>query len=522
MSKEYEIVRLYYEGLTQREICTALSCGHDRVSRVLKAAKAAGVDREAAETLGDSGIRELLPPIDRTEEPNRAAPDFERLTRELERPGVTRKLLWYEYCNDLGGTDLQPYRYSQFCKLFDEHLRVTNSRMRITHKPGQRLFIDWAGRPGEVTIAATGQVLPAYVFVTCMPYSSLIYAEAFPDMKQGSWTLAHIHSFEYMGGVPSILVPDNCATATNRSSVCVTLVNESYQQLAEHYGCAVVPARVRRPNDKALVEGAVSIVERQVLAALRNERFFSFEELNEAISIKVDAINGAPFQAKGATRRQIFDEEEAPLLKSLPANRFELYEFKRAKVAADYHVCVDGMRYSVPFAYISQTLDVRLTSSRVDVFRKGEKVATHKRLCGRKGQYDTLREHMPEKHRCADIDWTPARFTRWASGVGPACESLIGDVLDSKAIVEQAFVPCMNILGLAKRGRGSLLEAACAKLNEQGHKAPTYSLVKNTMAAIKAQKKSFDDINAARNGQTDNLGDAGCVRGADYYRMGGE
>lgn len=521
MSKEQEIVRLYYEGFTQREICNALACGHDRVSKVIKAVKNAGVDRETADSLGDCGIRELLPPTDKTEKASHAAPDFEKLTRELEKPGVTRKLLWYEYCNDFGGTDVTLYGYSQFCKLFDDHLKVTNAKMRIVHRPGQRLFIDWAGDTAEVIVAATGEVLDAYLFVTCMPYSSLIYAEAFPDMKQANWSLGHIHAFEYMGGVPSILVPDNCATATNRSAVYATLINENYQMLAEHYGCAIVPARVRRPNDKALVEGAVSIVERQVLAALRNERFFTFAELNEAIRERVDAINESPFQVRDGSRRSVFEEEERALMKPLPPNRFELYEFKRAKVAADYHIQIEGMRYSVPHTLIGQTLDARLTSRAVEVFHKGERVAGHERLYGRKGQYDTVREHMPEKHQRYDAEWTPERFTRWASSVGPNCSRIIGMVLASRKVVEQAFVPCMNILGLAKRGRAGLLEDACGELVERGCETPTYSLVKNTMAAIKTKKNAMRS-STPEEPHEDTLGSAGCVRGSRYYRMEGE
>jgi transposase len=517
MTKEKQILQMHYEGYSQHDICTALRCGHSRVSELLAAARKMSLGWEAISELSDADIvRLLLPPKSKTKQ-RYAEPDFEKLTKELAKPDVTRKLLWYEYCTNISDKTLMPLQYSQFCNLFDEHLQVTKATYRITHEPGKRMFVDWAGSVGHITDAVTGVIYDAYIFVACLPYSAMIYAEGFMDMKQLSWTIAHIHAFEYFGGAPAILVPDNTKTAVNRGPIYTTLINARYDELAEHYGCGVIPARVRRPRDKALVENGVNIVEKSILAAFRNETFFSLSELNEAILRKVDEINAAPFQRRPGSRIDIFVGEEKEHLRPLPASKFELAVFKSAKVAPDYHVQVESMRYSVPYTLIGKECDVRLGSMRVDVLYGKKIVATHRRLYGRKGQYSTLVDHMPPAHAAYDPSWTPERYERWADSIGPNTRIVIDAILSSKKIVEQTFVPCMNVLGLAKRGRRELLEQACRELGA-GKMIPTYSLVKNTMEAIKAKHRLAHSAYEDHRRDTDKLGDIGHVRGSDYYR----
>jgi hypothetical protein len=379
------------------------------------------------------------------------------------------------------------------------------------------MFVDWAGSVGHITDAVTGVINDAHIFVACLPYSAIIYAEGFMDMKQLSWSIAHIHALEYFGGAPAILVPDNTKTAVNRGPIYTTLINARYDELAEHYGCAVIPARVRRPNDKALVENGVNIVEKSVLAAFRNETFFSLPELNEAILRKVDEINAAPFQRRPGSRLDIFNDEEKEHLRPLPASKFELAIFKSAKVAPDYHVQVESMRYSVPYTLIGKDCEVRLGSMRVDVLYGKKIVATHRRLYGKKGQYSTLADHMPPAHASYDPSWTPERYKRWADSIGPNTRVVIDAILSSKIIVEQAFVPCMNVLGLAKRGKRELLEQACGEISV-AEMTPTYSLVKNTMEAIKTKQRLARTSYEDRGQSSDKLGDVGHVRGSDYYR----
>jgi transposase len=519
MSKERRILEMHFDGYSQREICAALKCGHSRVSRLIGEARKKEMTREALNGMPDADIADIAAPPSKETNAGYAQPDFERLTKELEKPDVTRKLLWYEYCTDISDNSLVPYQYSQFCKLFDEHLMVNRATYRIRHEPGRRMFVDWAGSVGHVTDAITGGVSDVYIFVACLPYSAMIYAEGFMDMKQPSWTAAHIHAFEYFGGVPAILVPDNAKTAVVRAPIYVTLLNERYDELARHYGCGVIPARVRKPNDKALVENGVNIVEKSVLAALRNIKFFTLEELNEAIWEKVDAINDAPFQRRPGSRREVFEEEERERLRPLPDSRFELATYKTSKVYPDYHVQVDTMRYSVPYRLVGKSVEVRLTTDSVRVVLGNEVVAEHRRLYGKKGQCSTLTEHMPRKHADYDAKWTPERYLRWADTIGPCTRVVIDRILAGKTIVEQAFVPCMNVLGLAKRGRRELLEEACAAVAAK-EQTPTYSLVKNTMEAINSARRLSDVSKpASAAGREDTLGDAGCVRGSGYYRI---
>jgi hypothetical protein len=303
-----------------------------------------------------------------------------------------------------------------------------------------------------------------------------------------------------------------------RTPIYVTLVNERYDDLASHYGCGVIPARPKKPNDKALVENGVNIVEKSVLAAIRNVKFFTLDELNKEIWWRVDRINEAPFQRRPGSRREVFEAEERGRLRPLPSCRFDLATYKTAKVYPDYHVQVDTMRYSVPYRLVGKEVELRLTADRVDVMYAKETVAMHRRLYGMKGQYRTLQEHMPKKHADYDATWTPERYQRWADTIGPSTRAVIDRILSGKVIVEQAFVPCMNVLGLAKKGRRDLLEEACAKVTTTGQ-TPTYSLVKNTMEAIKtARRLSVASRTAPREDQEDTLGDAGRVRGSDYYR----
>jgi transposase len=517
MAKEKQILQMHYEGYSQHDICAALRCGHSRVSGLLAAARKMNLKWEAVSELSDGDIVKMLLPPKPNMKQRYAEPDFEKLTKELSKPDVTRKLLWYEYCTNISDKMLTPLQYSQFCNLFDEHLQVTKATYRIVHEPGKRMFVDWAGSVGHITDAVTGVIYDVYIFVACLPYSAMIYAEGFIDMKQLSWTVAHIHALEYFGGAPAILVPDNTKTAVNRGPIYTTLINVRYDELAEHYGCAVIPARVRRPNDKALVENGVNIVEKSVLAAFRNDTFFSLTELNDAILHKVDDINDAPFQRRPGSRLDIFNDEEKEHLHSLPAAKFELAEFKSAKVAPDYHVQIESMRYSVPYTLIGKACEVRMGTVRVDVLYGKRVVATHKRLYGKKGQYSTLADHMPPAHAAYDPSWTPERYERWADSIGPNTRAVIDAILSSKIIVEQAFVPCMNVLGLAKRGRRELLEQACGTINVS-EMTPTYSLIKNTMEALKAKHRLARTAYEDHSMSPDKLGDVGHVRGSDYYR----
>ncbi|WP_346695433.1 IS21 family transposase [Thermophilibacter mediterraneus] len=426
-----------------------------------------------------------------------------------QTPKMTLALQWARYldCNPCGK---RLYQYSQFCKKVGDFARTHDLVARIAHEPGRTMLVDWAGLTASVFDPATGRRSPAYLFVASFPWSTWVYAECFPDMRTRSWISAHVHAFRAAGGVPDILVPDNCATATDRRRRSEPIkVNDAYLEMAEHYGCAVVPARVRKPRDKAAAEKAVDLCETWVLAPLADERLTLLEELNAEVHKLVDALNARPFSRREGSRDDAFLGEERAALNPLPPSPFEWCEWRRCKVAPDYHVQCEHMRYSVPHRLVGRTVDVRLGSSTVAVLDGGEVVAEHRRLRGRRGQYSTDPAHMPPEHLEAQSLWTRAWFERRAGEVGPETRRLVGAVLDAHPVEAQGYVPCSNILSLSRRGRAAELEAACVRINAAGG-AATYTRVKNTMSALRAEALT------ARGGAT--AAHAGRVRGAGYYR----
>ena len=280
-------------------------------------------------------------------------------------------------------------------------------------------------------------------------------------MKQESWITAHVHAYNYFGGVTRILTPDNLKTDVIKNTRTETVLNKSYQEMADHYGTAIISTRPRTPKDKAFVEGSVGVVLTWILAALRNRQFLSLRDLSQAIREKLKDFNHKPFQKKDGSRASLFEEEKLFLL-SLPANPFELSEWKTAMVQYNYHVAVDHMNYSVPYKYIKQKVDVRLTSSTVEIYFYGTRVASHLRLCGRPNQYSTLEEHMPPEHT-AYLQWNGELFLRWASSIGENTATVVRVFLTSRKVEQQGYKSCMALLKLSDHYSSSRLEDACKK-----------------------------------------------------------
>ena len=326
-------------------------------------------------------------------------PDFEHVKNELLRNGVNKKLLWAEYLEECRLQGAKPLMYSQFCHYILQDERVRRATMHINRKPGEQIEVDWAGDPAYIIDSETGEQKKAYVFVGVLNYSRYAYAEAFLDEKQKSWNDAHIHMFEFFGGVSKVLVPDNCKTAVQHNRKHEDELNSSYQELAEHYCTAIIPARVRAPKDKASAEGTVGNVSTWIIAALRNEEFFSIGELNRAIRRKLEEYNERPFQKKEGSRKGLFDLEERTFLLPLPRTRYESASWRSLTVQFNYHVCVDGNFYSVPFGFIGKKVDIRETDSVVEIFDDGNRIASHAKLLNCKGKCSTLAVHMPDSNR---------------------------------------------------------------------------------------------------------------------------
>lgn len=371
MTKYREIIRLASLNLSQTNI--ALSCGVSKktVNKVLKAAREKGISWPLDPNQTDAVIEQLLFPKENRQQSQstKRMPDYAHIRKELLRNGVNKKLLWTEYLEEcrLAGDD--PLMYSQFCYYIQQDEQKRRATMHINRKPAEQVEVDWAGDPAHIIDPDTGEILDAHIFVGVMTYSQYPYVEAFMDEKQPSWIAAHVHMYEYFGGVAKILVPDNCRTAVDHNKGWKDQrINAVYQEMAEHYGTAIIPARVRAPRDKANVEGSVGNISTWITAALRNEQFFSLSELNRAIRQKMEAFSRRPFQKKEGSRYEIFRDEELPLLAPLPATPYELAEWKQATVQFNYHISFAGMLYSVPHEYIKRKVDVRVTDKTIVFF----------------------------------------------------------------------------------------------------------------------------------------------------------
>ena len=506
-----QILRLRAEGVSQRGIADVLGCSRNTVAAVFAAANGAGLGFAQVADLAADEVRHLLVPEPVKAVSDRVAPDFEHVHRELARPSVTLLLLWNEYvanCRSSGGV---PYRYSFFNEGYRRWVTSTGASMRVARSPGESIEVDWAGDPMSFADPLTGDPVAAWLFVAAFSFSAYSYVEAFADMRLGAWIDAHVHAFESFGGTARLLVPDNLRTGVSKADRYEPALNPAYARLAEHYGTAIVPARVRRPRDKPVVEGSVRFVAYQVAAVLRDRRFVGLAELNEAIFDEVAEINARPFQKREDSRAIVFARDERPLLTPAPPVRFELADLRKAKVAPNYHIQLDKNFYSVPSTLIGRSVDVRLTSHTVEVFDGGERVACHARLGGVRGRYQTVASHMPETHRHRLEDWTPHRFEQWAATIGPNTVAAIQAILASRKIVEQSYRSCLGVLSLAKKPGGmTRLEDTCARALE-ATPSPSYTLIKKLWASWQPADPP----------PAPSLGEKGFVRGSDYYTPDG-
>jgi transposase len=481
------------------------------------------LNAEALAELDETNIRQsYFARPERVHDEEYVMPDFESVCKRIElNRKLTLREIWIHYSSsEPAGKKL--YSYSQFCRLLREWGKKTSTTTKMRFVAGQAAYIDWAGTTGFTTSRLTGRKQKVYLFVMCLPYSDIIYAEGFYSLAQEQWLEGHMNAFEYLGGVPSVLVPDNCATAVDRTPAFFTAINQTYFDFADHYATAIDPARVGRPRDKNLVESAVNLVEMWIIASLAEDTFYTLEEYNAEVRRKVDWLNDRDFQQKDGSRRSVFEDEERECLGPLPSHRFEISHWTKATLAPDCHVRVDYMRYSAPYKLVGKRLDVRLTSSVVDIIDDGIIVASHRRLFGKKGQYSTDTAHMSSTWGTLDNPWNPERFERWADNIGPATRETVDRILASRTIVEQTFVSCQNVLGLAKSYGRVLLEQGCDTIVSRGPTIPTYTAVKNAIISIKRDGAAATSPIHLTVPKPDKLGPGGRTRGAEYYRHSGK
>lgn len=475
MRKIKEILRLRWAaGLGVRQIARSCNLSHSTVSDYLARAQAAGLSWPLPEHLDDAALENLLfRPKGRVRGRTYPEPDFAYIHRELRRKGMTLHQLWLEYKQE----HPDGYQYSRFCELYQEWHKGLDVVLRQTHRAGEKVFVDYAGQTIPVIDPVTGNVVPAYLFAAVLGASNYTYAEATLSQDLLSWISAHIHAFEFFGGVPRIIVPDNTKTAVSSPCRYEPDLNPTYQEMAAHYGAVVIPARPRKPRDKAKVETGIQVAERWILARLRDRQFFGLASLNEAIREGLHELNERPFQKLEGCRRTLFETLDKPALLPLPPVRYEFAVWKKARVNIDYHIEVEHNYYSVPYQLVRQEVDVRLTAGTVEVFHRGRRVATHARLHGR-GAFSTDPQHRPAAHQ-RYLEWSPSRLVSWAEGIGPHTARLVAALLETRPHPEQGYRSCLGILSLSKRYPTDRLEAACRRALAMG--AIAYRHVKSIL-----------------------------------------
>ena len=459
MRKIKEVLRLKFElQLKNREIARSCSIPHSTVANYLRRAGAAGLSWPLPPELDDATLEQrLLGESVRPPARDIAPPDFTSIHQELrQHRHMTLQLLWQEY------KQIYPdgYQYSRFCELYHRWARQLDLVLRQEHRAGEKLFVDHAGQTVPIVDAHTGQSQEAVIFVAVLGASNYTYAEATGRRDLVSWIGSHVRALEFFGGVPAVIVPDNWKTGVKDPCYYEPDLNPTYRDLAEHYGTVIIPARVRKPRDKAKVEAAVLVVERWVLAALRKRTFHSLAELNLAIRDLLDQLNQRRFRKLDTTRARLFEELDRPRLKPLPAERFIFAQWKKAKVNLDYHIEIERHYYSVPYSYVHQEVEVRLSATAVEIFLKGRRIATHLRSFAA-GQHSTLPEHRPKKHQ--HLQWTRSQMIQRGLAIGPSTAAALEHILNSCPHPELGYRSCLGVLRLADRYRSQRLEAACRR-----------------------------------------------------------
>ncbi len=509
MRKVLEALRLLFDqDRSQREIATILALSQSTVHEYIRRFRATGLPWPLPGELDEAALEARL--VTRGALPATATwpvPDWATVHQELKQKGVTLQLLWAEY-KDAAAEPSRCYQYTQFCRYYHAWAGTLEPVLRQVHVAGERLFVDYAGPTMPVVDARSGEVREAQVFVGALGASHLIYAEATWTQTLPDWIGAHVRMLEYVGGVPALIVPDNLKSAVRQPCYYEPHLHKTYQDFATHYGTAILPARAYHPRDKAKVETAVQIVERELMAPLRHDVFHSLAELNHALAFGRERVNDRPFQKLAGSRRSVFDATERTMLRPLPSSRYELAEWKTAKVNIDYHISVEGHLYSVPYRLVGVEVAVRLTATMLEVLHQGTRVAAHARSA-MKGRYTTEPTHRPKSHQ-QHLEWTPSRLVAWGASIGEATARVVEAILARQPHPEQGYRACLGLLSLQRRYDRTRLEAASVRALASG--AVSYRSVKSILAT------GLDQLPVEENAPTLHLpATHEHVRGAAYY-----
>ena len=490
--KILEILRLSERGHTQREIADSVKCARSTVGEIKQRCLKHNLSYEKAESMSYEAIRILLYPNGCGSKFLKPDPNWEDIHHRLtEHKRLNLQYVWEEY-RCLYPTGLS---YSQFCRRYNKWLNQTGKHvvMAQNRKPGYELFVDWMGDKLPCVIdSTTGEIIQAHFFVAVLAESGYPYVEAFADEKQDKWLQAHINALEHFGGVPKVIVPDNCKAAVTKANYYDPKINPTYCDFAKHYDLAVIPARIRQPKDKASVESTIGYLETWLLEWLRGQKFFSFEALNAEIKERMEELSSRPFKNRLGCRLSVFTEIDKPALRPLPPLRYEYAQYLVRSVPSNYHVEYDNFHYSVPYTLYKQQVTLRVTSRVIEIMDSNrQRVVTHPRRC-LGPRYITVTEHMPDKHRfqAEKSQFDGARYRRWAKSIGENTFCVVDTMLTAHAVEEVAYRSCMGLLQKSKQYGNERIEAACQKA--VGLRSCTYTTVSNIL------KKSLDKLPATK------------------------
>lgn len=478
MRKVRELLRFCIgQNMSARQGAKIVGLGKTAASQYVGGFKSSGLTLAAAEALSDSELLAALNLKKETENTrfSELSVLFPYFIKELKRTGVTLQILWEEYLN----THPQGYAYSQFCHHYFLWRKEQKVSMRMEHKAGDKMYVDYAGSKLFVTDQKTGEITEYEVFVSVLGASQLSYIEAVASQTKAGWISANQAALRFYGGVPSAIVPDCLKSAVIKADRYEPGINESFEDFARHYNTAIVPARALHPKDKSLAENFVRSAYNQIYARIRNQVFYSLEELNHALWEHLDTYNRKNFQGRDHSRQQLFDDIEKPELKPLPVETYELKSFCECKVQYNHHVYLreDFHYYSVPFHLTGKVVRIAYTNRLVEIYYNNQRVAVHQRNRHKYG-YTTKDEHRPQEHRYM-LEWSPERFIKWAGKISPETQQVITQILDSRPHPEQAYKSCMGLLNLEKKHPQGDYIKACQKALKLG--CCNYTFIKNTL-----------------------------------------
>jgi len=511
--KIVEMLRLNELGMSQRQIAQSAGCGKSTVGETLKLCKDKGVTHTTAKEMSESELHATLYPesvAKRKAAAEARDPDWSEIHAELvKNKGLNLQFLWEEY----RAGNPEGYSYSRFCKHYRDYRESTGKSVSLYHerKAGDIMEVDWMGETLDCVVdPSTGEIITARFFVAVLGYSGMPYVEAFPNEQETNWITAHVNALSFYGGVPRQIVPDNCKTAVKTPRYYEPVINTAYWELSEHYEVAIIPARVRKPKDKAVVEQSIGWLETWLLGKLRKQRFFSFSELNKAVKVILSDLSKRPYQKREGTRLGNFTEFDKPALRPLPLQRYEIADVIFRRVGDNYHIEYDGFHYSVPYTFHKAQLVLRATSTVIEFIDKNHvRVASHKRRHNKAlGRYVSNIDHMPPNHKAVhkQRQFDGKRYLSWSKSIGEHTHFVIETVLSSSKIEEQGYRACMGILQFTKTYGNKRLEAACAKAVTLS--SCTYSTVKSILS------KGLDMIHPEDSQPTPSHGN---IRGSEYY-----